>query len=59
VARLAGFKVPRYLEVRDELPVNASGRVRKHELVTAGAGRVFDREAPTPSAAPTAVSESM
>ena len=30
--RLADFKVPRYVEFRDSLPENASGRVLKHVL---------------------------
>jgi acyl-CoA synthetase (AMP-forming)/AMP-acid ligase II len=31
-ARLADFKVPSEVHVRDELPRNAGGKVRKHEL---------------------------
>jgi acyl-CoA synthetase (AMP-forming)/AMP-acid ligase II len=30
--RMAGFKVPRYVEFRDELPLNATGKVRKDQL---------------------------
>ncbi len=30
--RMANFKVPRHVEVVDELPTNASGKVLKHEL---------------------------
>jgi acyl-CoA synthetase (AMP-forming)/AMP-acid ligase II len=30
--RMAGFKVPRYVEFRDELPLNASGKVQKDHL---------------------------
>ena len=30
--RMAGFKVPRYLLFVDELPLNATGKVRKNEL---------------------------
>ena len=40
--RLARFKVPRYWEVRDELPVTASHRVAKARLV-AVQGRTWDR----------------
>ncbi len=31
-ARMANYKVPRSVEVVDELPVNASGKVMKHVL---------------------------
>ena len=31
--RMAGFKVPRSVEFRDELPVNATGKVMKDQLV--------------------------
>jgi crotonobetaine/carnitine-CoA ligase len=41
-ARLARFKVPRYWEVRDDLPVTASHRVAKAALV-AVPGRTWDR----------------
>jgi acyl-CoA synthetase (AMP-forming)/AMP-acid ligase II len=30
--RMAGFKVPRYVEFLDELPLNATGKVRKDDL---------------------------
>jgi HIP---CoA ligase len=30
--RMAGFKAPRYVEFRDELPVNATGKVMKDQL---------------------------
>jgi HIP---CoA ligase len=30
--RMAGFKVPRYLQFLDELPLNATGKVRKDQL---------------------------
>jgi acyl-CoA synthetase (AMP-forming)/AMP-acid ligase II len=30
--RMAGFKVPRSVEFRDELPVNATGKVMKDQL---------------------------
>jgi HIP---CoA ligase len=30
--RMAGFKVPRHIEFRDELPVNATGKVLKDHL---------------------------
>jgi len=29
---MANYKVPRYLEVVDELPLNAMGKVLKYEL---------------------------
>jgi acyl-CoA synthetase (AMP-forming)/AMP-acid ligase II len=31
-ARLADYKVPRYIEIVDELPRNATGKVLKPEL---------------------------
>ncbi len=31
-ARMAGFKVPRYVQFMDELPLNATGKVRKDQL---------------------------
>ena len=30
--RMAGFKVPRYVQFMDELPLNATGKVRKDRL---------------------------
>ena len=30
--RMAGFKVPRYVEFLDELPLNATGKVMKDKL---------------------------
>jgi acyl-CoA synthetase (AMP-forming)/AMP-acid ligase II len=30
--RMAGFKVPRYVKFVDELPLNATGKVRKDQL---------------------------
>ena len=30
--RMAGFKVPRFVEIVDALPVNATGKVVKDEL---------------------------
>ena len=30
--RMAGFKVPRYVEFLDELPLNATGKVMKDRL---------------------------
>jgi acyl-CoA synthetase (AMP-forming)/AMP-acid ligase II len=36
--RMAGFKVPRYVEFRDGLPLNATGKVMKDRLVAAGGG---------------------
>jgi acyl-CoA synthetase (AMP-forming)/AMP-acid ligase II len=36
---MANFKVPRYVEIVDELPLNASGKVLKTELrARAGGG---------------------
>jgi acyl-CoA synthetase (AMP-forming)/AMP-acid ligase II len=32
--RMAGFKVPRYVEFLDELPLNATGKVMKDQLTT-------------------------
>lgn len=45
--RLANYKVPRYIEFRDTLPVTGSGRVQKHLLagVKTGEGRLHDRRA--------------
>ena len=31
--RMAGFKVPRYVEFLDELPLNATGKVMKDRLI--------------------------
>jgi acyl-CoA synthetase (AMP-forming)/AMP-acid ligase II len=30
--RMAGFKAPRYVEFRNELPLNATGKVMKDQL---------------------------
>ena len=45
--RLAPFKVPRYIEFREVMPVSASGKVRKVELREAGVdpARTHDRAA--------------
>ena len=44
--RLPAFMVPRYLEVREELPRTPSGRVEKYKLVAEGLGEpVLDRMA--------------
>jgi crotonobetaine/carnitine-CoA ligase len=44
--RLPYFAVPRYVDVRDELPKNAVGRVLKHELRAQGVpDDVWDRDA--------------
>jgi acyl-CoA synthetase (AMP-forming)/AMP-acid ligase II len=48
--RLARYKVPRYIEFRDALPVNGSGRIQKQQLVANAASDdslVFDRRATT------------
>jgi acyl-CoA synthetase (AMP-forming)/AMP-acid ligase II len=31
--RMAGFKVPRYVEFLEELPLNATGKVMKDQLL--------------------------
>ncbi|MEN3341970.1 MAG: carnitine-CoA ligase [Actinomycetota bacterium] len=44
--RLAYFAVPRYVELLDELPLTASGKVEKHRLRTRGvSATTWDREA--------------
>lgn len=44
MGQLPRFALPRYIEYRDELPVTASGRVRKQELRGAGPGpRTWER----------------
>lgn len=51
--RLARYKVPRYIEFRDSLPLNSSGRVQKQLLSANGAsgnGIVFDRRVARESA---------
>lgn len=42
--RLAYFKVPRYIEVRAELPKTATERVEKYKLREEGVGDAWDRE---------------
>ncbi len=42
---LTAFKVPRYLEVVDELPHTPTGRVAKHELPADLTGEEWDAEA--------------
>ena len=37
--RMAGFKVPRYVEFLDELPLNATGKVMKDASGLALSGR--------------------
>lgn len=44
-ANLPYFAVPRYVELLEALPVNAMGRVLKHELRAAGVGDAWDFEA--------------
>ena len=39
---LAAFKVPRYLEVLDELPHTPTGRVAKHQLPAGLTGHEWD-----------------
>src|SRR5262249_42776611 len=43
---MANFKVPRAVEVVDELPHNASGKVLKYELRARGAATRADQGAP-------------
>ena len=44
--QLARYKVPRYLEFRDSLPVNGSGRIQKQRLRDDESGHVVhDRRA--------------
>jgi acyl-coenzyme A synthetase/AMP-(fatty) acid ligase len=44
---MAKFKVPRAVEVVDELPLNASGKVLKYELrARAAAARPAPQDAP-------------
>jgi crotonobetaine/carnitine-CoA ligase len=45
--RLAGFKVPRYLEFLDELPHTATERIAKYKLPVELTGREHDAEALT------------
>jgi crotonobetaine/carnitine-CoA ligase len=43
--RLAGFAVPRFVEIVDELPLNASGKVERFRLRERGVtGNTWDRE---------------
>jgi len=37
---VANYKVPRYVEVMDALPLNASGKVLKYELRDRGQARI-------------------
>jgi acyl-CoA synthetase (AMP-forming)/AMP-acid ligase II len=39
---MANYKVPRYVEVVDALPLNASGKVLKYELRARAADQVAD-----------------
>lgn len=39
-ANMANYKVPRYIQLVDVLPMNASGKVLKFELRSRGAGLV-------------------
>jgi acyl-CoA synthetase (AMP-forming)/AMP-acid ligase II len=43
---MANFKVPRAVEIVDELPLNASGKVLKYELRARGAASRADQGAP-------------
>jgi len=38
---MAGYKYPRYVEVRNSLPMNATGKVLKHELREEAQGYVL------------------
>lgn len=42
--KLAYFKVPRYIDIRDRLPKTATERVKKYELIAEGNDDVWDRE---------------
>jgi acyl-CoA synthetase (AMP-forming)/AMP-acid ligase II len=42
--KLAYFKVPRYIDVRDELPKTSTERVKKYELIAEDNQDVWDRE---------------
>ncbi|WP_336328607.1 AMP-binding protein [Halovenus sp. HT40] len=42
--RLAYFKVPRYITIRDELPKTATERVKKYELIAEDDQDTWDRE---------------
>lgn len=42
--KLAYFKVPRFVEIRDELPKTTTERVKKYELTAEGNRDVWDRE---------------
>jgi acyl-CoA synthetase (AMP-forming)/AMP-acid ligase II len=41
--KMANYKVPRYFEIVDELPLNASGKVLKYELRTRAGARLGPR----------------
>ncbi|MCW3066044.1 MAG: ATP-dependent acyl-CoA ligase [Solirubrobacterales bacterium] len=47
--RMAGFMVPRYVQVRRELPKTATERVQKFALRDEGPAGAWDRMSPTPS----------
>jgi acyl-CoA synthetase (AMP-forming)/AMP-acid ligase II len=38
--RMANYKVPRFVEILDELPLNATGKVVKYELRECAVARV-------------------
>ena len=42
--QLPYLKVPRYIEIRDELPRNPSGKIRKRDLRQTGGRTAWDRE---------------
>ena len=50
--RLARFKVPRYIEVVDDLPHTPTGRLATHLLPTARTSEEIDMEPPRPSTRP-------
>jgi acyl-CoA synthetase (AMP-forming)/AMP-acid ligase II len=39
-AKMANYKVPRYFEIVDQLPLNASRKVLKHELRDRATGKL-------------------
>jgi acyl-CoA synthetase (AMP-forming)/AMP-acid ligase II len=42
--QLPYLKVPRYIEIRDDLPRNPSGKIRKQDLQSEGTNGAWDRE---------------
>ncbi len=42
--RISYFKIPRYIEFLDELPLTATSRIERHKLKKLGIGEAWDRE---------------